>query len=383
VSNDEFQIAGEMMPERTREIIRSAKTVVVKVGTAVITTSEAALDRSAIERLAGEIAALVEAGRRVTLVSSGAIGAGLAQLSIPDRPTNLPDLQAAAAVGQARLMMAWDEAFAAHHLRTAQILLTWEDFDDRSRYLNCRNTIHALWGFGAVPVINENDTVSVDEIKLGDNDVLSAMVTNMLQADCLVMLTVVEGLLDPATGERVAVVEEVTDATRALVEGAGTRLGVGGMATKLDAAARATEGGDPVVIADGTSVGVLGRIVAGEDEGTLFLPRPQRMRARKRWIGLTVRPAGTLVVDAGARRAIETRGKSLLPSGVLEVHGTFQKGDVVAIRDAAGAEFARGLANYSADHIACIKGLNTRDIENALGSKPYDEVVHRDNLVVL
>ena len=371
------------MPERTREIIRSAKTVVVKVGTAVITTSDAVLDWSTMARLAAETAAEVAAGRRLALVSSGAIGAGLSELGIPERPTNLPDLQAAAAVGQARLMMAWDEAFAPHRLHTAQILLTWEDFDDRNRYLNCRNTIHALWSRGAVPIINENDTVSVDEIKVGDNDVLSAMVTNMLRADCLVILTAVEGLLDPATGKRVAVVEAVTEATRTLAEGSVTRLGVGGMRTKLEAAARATEGGEPVVIAQGTRPGVLGRILAGEDEGTLFLPRPQRMGARKRWIGLTVRPAGTLVVDAGARRAIESQGKSLLPSGIREVTGRFQKGDVVAIRDAEGAEFARGLANYGAEEVVRIKGLKSREIEQALGSKPYDEVVHRDNLVVL
>lgn len=371
------------MPERTREVIRAAKRAVVKVGTAVITTSDAALDVARIGALAAEIAALIAAGRRVALVSSGAIGAGLGHLGLSKRPTNLPQLQAAAATGQARLMLAWDEAFARHGLRTAQILLTREDFDERGRYLNVRNTILALWDFGAVPIINENDTVSVDEIKLGDNDVLSAMVTNMLRADCLIILSVVEGLIDQKTGRRVPVVEAVSDETRSLVAAARTRLGVGGMATKLEAAARAADAGEPVVIAPGTEPGILARVFAGEDVGTLFLPRPQRMQAKKRWIGLTVRPAGTLVVDAGARRALTERGKSLLPSGVREVVGQFAKGDVVAIRDEAGSEFARGLVNYAADEIGLIKGLNSRDILKALGAKPYDEVVHRDNLVVL
>jgi len=370
------------MPERTREIIRTAETAVIKVGTAVITTSDAALDRRTMRRLAAEIAALTASGRRVALVSSGAIGAGLGHLGIAKRPTALPQLQAAAATGQARLMLAWDEAFAEHDLRTAQILLTGEDFDDRARYLNVRNTIHALWDFGAVPIINENDTVSVDEIKLGDNDVLSAMVTHMLRADCLVILSVVDGLLDPSAGTRVPVVEAVTDETRALVSGAGTALGVGGMATKLAAAQRATEGGEPVVIANGATAGALGRIFNGDDEGTLFLPKAQRMQSRKRWIGLTARPAGTVVVDAGARRALEQRGKSLLPSGVLSVTGRFEHGDVVAILDEAGHEFARGLVNYSAADAALIAGLNSRDIRRTLGSKPYDELIHRDNLVL-
>jgi glutamate 5-kinase len=357
--------------------------VVIKVGTAVITTSDAALNRETMGRLAHEIAALRAGGRRVALVSSGAIGAGLGRLGVSKRPSALPHLQAAAAVGQARLMLAWEEAFAPHDLRTAQILLTWEDFDHRDRYLNVRNTIHALWDFGAIPVINENDTVSVDEVKFGDNDVLSALVTNMLRADCLVLLSVVEGLLDPATKSRVPVVQAVNDGTHGLVEDTRSAGGSGGMGRKLDAAARATEGGEPVVIAKGTAPGILERIFNGEDVGTLFLPKPSRMQSRKRWIGLTARPQGVLVVDAGARRALETGGKSLLPGGVRQVVGRFEKGDVVAIRDETGLEFARGVTNYPAADIARIQGLKSREILKVLGSKPYDEVVHRDNLVLV
>ena len=370
------------------DIVHSARTWVVKVGTSVLAGANGRLDPARIDHLAEQISAVHETGRRVALVSSGAVGAGIGQLGLSKRPDNLRQLQAAAAVGQAYLIRAYDDGFRRHARHAAQLLLTHEDFDNRARYLNMRNTITALFEWDAVPVINENDTISVDEIKFGDNDRLAAMVTNLLQAPLLVILSVVDGLYrtDPGLddqGEVVRIVANLDDEILGLAGESKSSLGTGGMRSKLQAASLVTRAGGSVIIASGKNSGPLTRILDGETVGTLFLARGERHRARKRWIGLTARPKGHYVVDAGARTALETGNRSLLAIGVIKVVGEFEKGDVVGIRDSKGLEFARGLTNYATPEASSIRGQRTEQARQTLGATPYDEMIHKDNLVLI
>jgi glutamate 5-kinase len=370
------------------EVVLSAQTWVVKVGTSVLTRPDGTLDPVRIGHLAEQISLVMDQGRRVALVSSGAVGAGMGQLGWKRRPENLRQLQAAAAVGQAYLIRAYDDGLRRHRRHAAQLLLTHEDFDSRPRYLNVRNTLNALFECDAVPIINENDTISVDEMKLGDNDQLAAMVTNLLQAPLLVILSVVEGLYrggsgGPAAGEIVPLVTRIDEQVLALARGDRSAMGTGGMQSKLEAARRVTLAGGAVIIASGTQPEPLTRILAGEPVGTLFLAHGARHRARKRWIGLTARPKGYYVVDDGARHALESSSKSLLAIGILEVVGDFDKGDVIGIRDRSGCEFARGLTNYATPEANRIRGLRTHEARQALGVAAYDEVVHRDNLALI
>ena len=327
-------------------------------------------------------------GRRVALVSSGAVGAGLGRLKLSKRPDNLPQLQAAAAIGQSYLIRAYDEHFRRHGRHAAQLLLTAEDFDSRVRYLNMRNTLTALFEWHAVPVINENDTISVDEIKFGDNDRLAAMVANLLQAELLVILSVVDGLYecdpgDDQTAQPISLVKSIDEDILGLAGDTRSSLGTGGMNSKLRAASLVTRAGGSVIIASGRNPEPLTRILRGDPVGTLFLARGRAQRARGRWIGLTARPRGHFVVDDGARKALESGKTSLLAIGVVDVVGEFGKGDVVGIRDRQGVEFARGLTNYATGEALQIRGLRTHQARKALGgSVPYDEVVHRDNLVL-
>ena len=368
------------------DVVLSARTWVVKVGTSVLTGPDGTLDPARIGHLAEQISAVSATGRRVALVSSGAVGAGIGQLGLKSRPDNLRQLQAAAAVGQAYLIRAYDEGFRRHGRHAAQLLLTHEDFDSRPRYLNMRNTLTALFEYDAVPVINENDTISVDEIKFGDNDQLAAMVTNLLQAPLLVILSVVDGLCrsDPGPsglGEVMPLVPNL-DEVLELAGDSRSSGGTGGMRSKLGAAGLVTRAGGSVIIASGKKSEPLTRILAGERVGTLFLARGATQGARKRWIGLTARPRGHLVVDAGARVALEAGDKSLLAIGIVEVVGEFDKGDVVGVRDLEGREFARGLSNYPSPDARKIQGLRTEQARRAIGSALYDEVIHRDNLVL-
>jgi len=297
-----------------------------------------------------------------------------------ERPTTLPELQAAASVGQGKLIGAYDECLQSKGYHAGQVLLTREDFDDRQRYLNARNTLRALLRLGAVPVINENDTIRIDEITFSDNDVLSVLVASLVKADALIMLSTIPGLCD---GEDVLdVVPEINDEARRLVSGATSSGGVGGMESKLEAAYMACRAGIPTVIADGREEHVIRRIVGGEKLGTLFLAAEEKLSSRKGWIGMAAKPKGTIAIDAGAVRAVRERGKSLLASGIVQVDGEFRKGDVVGITG-DGSEVARGLTNYSSDELQRIKGLKSNQIAKALGSKPYDEVVHRDNMLLL
>jgi glutamate 5-kinase len=377
-----------MLDPVRQEVIALAHTLVVKVGTNVLTHSDGTLDPPRLQSLADQVQRIRESGRKVALVSSGAIGAGIGRLSLDKRPSDLRQLQACAAVGQSFLMRAYEECLAGKGVHTAQILLTASDFDNRARYLNARNTILTLFEWDCLPVINENDTVSVAEIRFGDNDHLAAMVTNLIQAPLLILLTVVDGLYssDPRTDPNASILGTVPCIDASIVDKAGdsrSPLGSGGMRSKLRAARLATEAGESVVIANGSRPGVLDAIMAGEKLGTLFLPHGGTMPAWKRWLGYTARPRGRLIVDAGARRAVQTQGRSLLPIGVLQVVGSFGKGDVIALSDAEGTEFARGLTNYSASDAARILGLRTEQISDVLGGLPYEEIVHRDNLVVI
>ena len=369
------------------EVVHSSKIWVVKVGTSVLTGADGRLDPARIGHLAEQISLVIDSGRRVALVSSGAVGAGIGQLGLPRRPDNLRQLQAAAAVGQSYLIRAYDEGFRRHGRHAAQLLLTHEDFDSRPRYLNMRNTLTALFDYNAVPVINENDTISVDEIKFGDNDQLAAMVANLLQAPLLVILSVVDGLCrsDPGSsgvGDVVPMVVDLDDQILGLAGDSRSGGGTGGMRSKLQAARMVTRAGGSVIIASGQKPEPLARILRGEPVGTLFLAHGQTQGARKRWIGSTARPRGFLVVDAGAKVALERGDKSLLAIGIVEIAGEFEKGDVVGVRDLEGREFARGLVNYQAPDARQIVGLHSEQARQVAGSAYYDEVIHRDNLVL-
>ena len=376
------------MPDTTRlKWLSTPGTAVVKVGTNVLADASGKLDRARIVSLAGQIHRLRAAGWKIVLVSSGAIGAGVGKLGLESRPTELPQLQACAAVGQTALMQMYQEAFAPHGITPAQILLIASDFDHRPRYLNTRNTLRTLFEYGCLPIINENDTVSVAEIKFGDNDHLAAMVANLLQAPLLVLLTNVDGLYDAdprsdANAKLVATVPYIDAAVTGLAQVTKSALGTGGMRSKLKAARLATAAGGAVVMANGSIDGVLDSIFAGEPVGTLFLPHGESLSAMKRWIGFTARPQGTLTIDDGAKRAIVEQGKSLLAVGVRGVAGNFGKGGLVAIVDSIGVEIARGLCNYTSTDAAKIAGCKAEQIAVVLGSIPYPEIVHRDNLAV-
>lgn len=371
-----------------QEVIAHAHTVVVKVGTNVLTRADGTLEPARLQVLADQLQRIRTTGRKVALVSSGAIGAGMGRLGLAARPTELPRLQACAAVGQALLMRAYEDCLARHNIPTAQILLTFGDFDNRARYLNARNTILTLFEYGCLPIINENDTVSVAEIRFGDNDSLAAMVTNLLQAPLLVLLSVVDGLYtgDPHADPTAELVRTVPVIDGSVMEKAGaskSALGSGGMRSKLRAARLATVAGESVLMANGSQPGILDAIFACQPVGTLFLPHQSTMSAWKRWLGYTAQPRGRLIVDAGARRAVQDQGRSLLPIGLVKVVGSFHKGDVVALCDVDGVEFARGLTNYATAAAERIRGLRTEQVRETLGEAPYEEVVHRDNLVVI
>ncbi len=375
-----------------QEIIFSADLVVVKVGTRVLTCADGSLDNERVASIAEQLARLWQAGRRVVLVSSGAVGAGLGRLQLEHRPTAVSQLQAAAAIGQSLLIESYNRALEPHQLHAAQVLLTAEDLQDRSRYLNVRNALFALFEMGAVPIINENDTVSVDELQLsfGDNDRLAALVTNLVQAPLLVLLSDIDGLYDGDPDDQktkvLPVVTDLADAQRQHVHDGkrdGKQLSKGGMASKLQAVRIVTSAGENVVIANGHNDKVLDQILAGEEVGTLFLAEGPAVAPRKRWIGWSANPTGKLTLDAGACTAIEANGRSLLAVGVAKVEGDFAKGDVVAMCDEAGREFARGLINYSAAEMRTIAGQAKEQIAELLGHRPYEVVVHRNNLVVL
>jgi len=372
---------------RRTKLAEPIRRLVVKVGSHVLTAPEG-LNAAVIDALADQIAEILGRGIQVLLVSSGAVASGVRKIGLPGRPEELPRRQAAAAVGQAGLIMAYEKAFERHRRLVAQILLTSEDLSSRKRYLNARNTLNTLLEWGILPIINENDTVSVEEIRLGDNDNLAAMITLLMDADLLIVLSDIDGLYeeDPRRNPAARLIPEVTSGHRQLEKAAGNlpgELGTGGMRSKLAAARKVNTAGVPFLLARGTEENVLPRLLAGEPLGTFFAPRAGRLPRRKCWIAFSLKPRGTLAVDAGAENALVRRGKSLLARGVTAVQGEFAVGAPVAIVGPGGEEIGIGLVNYSAADIRRILGLHSRHIRQVLGEKPYDEVIHRDNLAVL
>ncbi len=366
-----------------RESLKRSKRIVVKVGASVLTSKGLVLDRRWIGDFAGQVSILLKQGREIIVVSSGAIAAGMHILKLKKRPASLPEQQACAALGQSHLMDIYEEYFSKNGFHAAQILLTREDVAERRRYLNAENTINTLLSKRAVPIINENDTVSVDEIRFGDNDQLSALVANLSDADALVILTDVEGLCVDRKGARIDIVKEVNRDLEGLACGTDKEYSLGGMRTKLEACKIAMNSGLRCVIANGRRKDVLLDILSGGDTGTLFVPRKNRMRARKRWIAYNTRVHGRIIVDDGARKALVEKKKSLLPCGVKAVEGSFSYGDAVSIVTAGGVEFAKGLSNYSTENLDRIKGMDTKGAVKMISEGFYQEVVHRDNLVIL
>jgi glutamate 5-kinase len=362
-----------------RAALTTAKRIVVKIGSRLIAESPAGRPAG----IADQVVALQQSGHEVIVVSSGAIALGIRRLRLPARPTDLPGLQAAAAVGQSRLMQAWEHAFGAHDRAIGQVLLTHDDLGDRRRFLSARLTLRALLDQGVIPIINENDTVATDEIKFGDNDQLAALVCNLVSADLLVILTDVEGVRD-ATGVRMPVVFDI-EREAAPVAGGSSKDGVGsgGMASKVSSARIVTRTGVPAVVAPGREPRVLIDICKGLDVGTLFVPGDSVLSSRKHWIAYGAKPAGKLIVDAGAVRAMVSQGKSLLPAGITAVEGDFDAGDTVSVYDDQAHEIARGLAAYGASDLRKIQRLQSAAIEATLGFKSLDEAIHRDDLVVL
>ncbi|HVX83488.1 MAG TPA: glutamate 5-kinase [Phycisphaerae bacterium] len=368
-------------PDR-RCLLAGVRSVVIKIGTNALSDPNGRLDTALIQHFAQQVAALHASKIQVTLVSSGAIGAGITQLGLPGRPKDLPTLQAAASVGQSILMNLFADAFRPHHLHAGQILITRGDFEDRSRYLNLRNCIHALHRNHAIPIINENDSVAVAEIRFGDNDLIAAQVTHLLRADLLILLTVVDGLLDPA-GNLIPLVQDLDDASSNVDDAKKSSRGTGGMTSKLVAAGTVRTAGEPVLIANGKRPNIITDLLAGAPTGTLILPAPgKRLSSRSRWIGLTARTRGTLTVDAGAAAALRAN-KSLLATGITAAEGHFDAGDPVLILDPTGHPLARGLSNYSSEDLALIRGHKSTEFPALLHTDTYyDEVIHKDDLVL-
>jgi glutamate 5-kinase len=369
-----------------QEVFQASKTVIVKIGTNVLTTETDRLDLDRIQCIADQIHRIQETGRRVVLVSSGAVGAGIGILGLNRRPDSLPELQAAAAIGQPHLMRTWDDAMCRSGHRTAQLLLTGNDFRNRQRYLNVRNTIRTLFDFNVIPIVNENDTVSIKEIAVGDNDQLASMLTTLLPDPVLVILSGIAGLYDgppsnPAS-KVIPLIEKPDESLLKLVAAEQSTRGRGGMGSKLRAILAATGMGETVILASGRSDTVLDDIRNGVSTGTLFLARGESVPAWKRWIAFGAPPSGVLVLDEGATRAVREGGKSLLAVGITSVEGEFDAGSLVGLRSKDGTDIARGLANYSAEEIRRIQGRRSDQIALALGHVPFAEVIHRDNLAL-
>ena len=371
-----------------RSQLQAARRIVVKVGTSTLTHPNGKLNFSRIEGLVRELADAVNSGKQILLVSSGAVGAGMDRLGWKEKPKTMPEKQAAAAVGQGILMHTYEKLFGEYGQIVAQVLLTREDSVNRRRYTNSRNTLLKLLEIGVIPIINENDAVSIDELKIGDNDTLSASVAAIVDADVLIILSDVAGVYsaNPQTDPTARLLPEIGDVTpeiEAMCGGAGTMRGTGGMLTKMAAARMAMNSGIVMVIASGSQDGVVQSVLTGKPIGTLFPPRQNRLQFRKRWLAFGARIKGRLTVDKGCAQALLSNGSSLLAAGIKGVEGNFEQGSTVSIVNQEGWEIARGLANYNTEDARKIMGAHTHEITKILGHKPYDEVVHRDNMVLL
>jgi len=363
------------------------KRIVIKVGTSTLVGGTGRIDLGFLDFLAGQIHGLRKVGADVLVVTSGAIHAGAEIMGLSHRPATIPEKQAAAAVGQGRLMQMYLQAFAGHGITVGQVLLTREDFRDRKRYINARNTMLELFRHGIVPILNENDTVAVDEIRVGDNDTLAALVASNLEADLLILLSDIDGLYDghpgSASASIIPVVKKIDDRIRSIAGGAGSDCGTGGMRTKIDAAAIAMDCGVTMIIANGRRENVIADIVAGKQVGTVFeSQKTRRLCGRKRWIAFGAAPRGGIKVNEGAKTMICEHGKSLLAAGITDVIGSFSSGDMVKLMDADGNQFARGFVNYSAGEIEKLKGEKSSEIQRILGYKDFDEIIHRDNMAL-
>ncbi len=371
-----------------RKNLKACRRVVIKIGTSTLTYSNGQLNLQRIERLVRELADLHNRGMEVLLVSSGAIGVGATRMGYKKIPRTMPEKQALAAIGQGALVQLYEKLFSEYNKTVAQVLLTRGDLDERLRYLNATNALLAILDLGVIPIINENDTVVVEEIKFGDNDTLSALVASIVAADLLIILSDVNGLYDsdPRVNKDARLQAEVDEITPMMEENSknrGSSFASGGMLTKLKAARICMAAGIPMVIANGDNENVIRQIMDGKEIGTLFIPREEKMQARKKWIAFGTLPQGQVLVDAGAEVALLKKGKSLLPSGVIAVEGDFDRGTVVAVANVDDKrEIARGMVNYSSDEIRLIAGKKSSEIERILQGKDYDEVIHRNNLWV-
>lgn len=373
---------------RAQTILKSGNKIVIKIGTNLLADKEKGINLERIDNFVQSISSLQSLGKQIVLVSSGAIGAGVAALKLKKRPKTIPEKQAAAAIGQPLLMEAYEKSFRKKGCTIAQLLLTKDDFISRARYLNAKNTFAVLLEQGVIPIINENDTVAVEEIKLGDNDNLSAMVANLIEADLLIILSDVNGLYsdDPtknSKAELISVVEKVNVQIENLAKSSNTELSTGGMITKIQAAKRCVSAGIAMIITNGKNPKALTEIFCGNYKGTLFLPVNKKINVRKKWIGFVSHTKGFLVIDEGAKNALVKKNKSLLPSGIMEVHGKFNVNDTVSVRSENKNEIARGVTRFSSSDLIKIKGRRTDEIEKILGSKLRGEVIHKDNLVLI
>ncbi len=372
-----------------KDILSKVKRVVLKLGSYVITTPSLKFDRKVFLNTSTAVAAARKQGIETVMVSSGAIVAGMGVLGIQERPRRLAQEQACAAIGQNRLLSLYQHYFKKHGITVSQILLTHDDLKSRKRFLNARNTLESVLEYGALPIINENDTTVVEEIKFGDNDYLSSLVTNLVQADLLVILTDIDGFYDKdpkscVDASLIPLIESIDGGIEQLAMGTKRHISRGGMVTKIKAAKTAAHFGVPTVIANGKTPDNLARIFAGEEVGTLILPRSNKLTSRKHWIGFTLSPQGVIQVDEGARAAIVERGRSLLPSGIVSIQGEFAAGEPVSCCDCQGCEFARGLTAYGSSDISRIKGLKTSQIRQVLGPESIqEEVINRDDMVLL
>ena len=375
-----------MMNEKRASIFYNARRVVVKVGSNVL-TEDHGLNLKAIRSISRQICRLIDGGIEIILISSGAMASGIRKVGLDKRPDEIPKRQAIAAVGQAGLIMEYEKAFARYHKKVAQILLTGDDLNNRKRYLNARNTLCMLLSWQVVPIINENDTVMIEEIQFGDNDNLAAMITLLMDADILVNLTDIDGLYtkDPRTSldaDFIPLVSTIGEDIKKIASDIPGALGTGGMLSKINAAKKVTAAGVPMVIANGGRPDVLKKLFSGKDVGTFFTPKKKKLKSRKCWIAFTLKPKGVIRIDDGAAAAILNRGKSLLPSGIVGVEGEFSVGAPVEFRKTDDETLGTGLVNYSSTDIRKIMGLKSSQIKNRLGHKPYDDVIHRDNLAV-
>ncbi|HVN47392.1 MAG TPA: glutamate 5-kinase [Bacteroidota bacterium] len=374
--------------QRIKSLLQQHNTIVIKIGTNLLADKTQGINAERIGVIAKSVSSLRANGSNVAIVTSGAIGAGVAALHLPERPKTIPDKQATAAIGQPLLMEAYENAFRKQHQPTAQLLLTKDDFTTRKRFVNAKNTFAALFEKKVVPVINENDTVAVEEIKLGDNDNLSSMVATLIEADVLVILTDIDGFYsdDPTKNPDatlIPVVEKITPNVERFAKKSNTELSTGGMATKIQAAKRCVRAGITVIIANGKNPKILDDIFSGNVHGTVFLPAEKKLSERKNWIGFISRTAGSIVVDDGAKNALLKQHKSLLPSGIIDVRGEFKAKEIISITDAKGEIIGRGMTHFSAGELGKIKGKKSSEIETILHRHAPAEVIHRDNLVTL